>query len=387
MDRSRDELAAFRSCGRPRNSAVRGSGLHVAALSHLREMQPTAESLQRAAERCVRERRRFPHTLIIGPRDSSKRTLARAIAWEMAVPVVEVDVKSMSDLHAVDAKVVDAGPNAVILLSGSDDFVAAAWVAERLAAGRRLWDESDYEGPWMQPWERTQVHREALPPITVILTCEQANRNGFGHGTSLGWVERTVLTERNAGTEAWRFCRLLRRAGIKFDADAAIAIGERVVNERVRTLAVAEQLQELLNSQGNPALTKEVAQRALDEVIPIAALPKGSLHHSSIGGTPTPTDGSADADGMSWEERERRRKKEEFRRDAIMMSILGTVFLLTCAVGTFAGGLGERWAADRILGAEAAPAATAPREQEPTAQASPSGVPTLLARDDHGPER
>jgi hypothetical protein len=90
---------------------------------------------------------------------------------------------------------------------------------------------------------------------------------------------------------------------------------------------------------------------------------------------------------MSWEERERRRKKEEFRRDAIMMSILGTVFLLTCAVGTFAGGLGERWAADRILGAEAAPAATAPREQEPTAQASPSGVPTLLARDDPGPER
>jgi Holliday junction resolvasome RuvABC ATP-dependent DNA helicase subunit len=72
-------------------------------------MQPTAESLQRAAERCLRERRRFPHTLIIGPRDSSKRTLARAIAWEMAVPVVEVDVKSMRDLHTVDAKVADAG--------------------------------------------------------------------------------------------------------------------------------------------------------------------------------------------------------------------------------------------------------------------------------------
>lgn len=386
MDRSRDELAAFRFRRRPWSSAMRGAGLHVAALSHLVEMQPTAASLQRAAERCLREGRRFPHTLIIGPRDSSKRTLARAIAWEMAVPVVEVDVKSMRDLRAVDAKVADAGPNAVVLLSGSDNFAAAAWVAERLAAGRHLWDESDYEGPWMQPWERMQVNREALPPVTVILTCEHATLPGYGQGTSLAWVERTVRTERNACTESWRFCRLLLRAGIKFDADAATAIGERVVNERVRTLAVAEQLQELLNSQGNPELTKEVAHKALDEVIAVAALPKECSHHSSIGGTPMRPDGSVDADGMSWEERERRRKKDEFRRETIMVCLFATVFLLMCAVGTFAGGLGERWAADRFLGVDAAPDAPVARGQEPTTVTAPD-VPTLLARDGHGLER
>ncbi len=387
MDRSRDELAAFRFRGRMRNLATRGAGLHVAALSHLFEMQPTAASLQRAAERCLREGRRFPHTLIIGPRDSSKRTLARAIAWEMAVPVVEVDVKSMHDLQAADAKVADAGPNAVVLLSGSDDFAAAAWAAERLATGRRLWDESDYEGPWMQPWERMQVQREALPSVTVILTCDPTAVQGYGHGTSLAWVERTVCTERNACTEAWRFCRILLRAGVKFDADATTAIGERVVNERVRTLAVAEQLQELLNSQGNPKLTKEVAHKALDEVIAVAALPKGCSHHSSIGGTPMGPDGSTGAAGLSWEERERRRKKDEFRRETITVCLVATVFLLMCAVGTFAGGFGERWAADRFLGADAARDAPEASGQEPTAQAAASDVPTLLARDDHGPER
>lgn len=387
MDRSRDEIAAFRFRERPRNPFGRASGLHVAALSQLKEMELLAASLQRTAERCLGERRRFPHTLIIGPRDSNKRTLARAIAWEMAVPIVEIDIQSMRDLQAVDAKVAEAGPHAVVLLSGSDNPAAAFWAAERLAARRRLWDESDFEGPWMQPWERAQVQREALPPVTVIVTCETTSNPGFGHGPSLAWVERTVRTERNAITEGWRFTRILLRSGVKFDAEASMAIGERVVNERVRTLAVAEQLQELLNAQGNPRLTKDIAHKALDEVMAVAALPKGCFHHSSIGGTPVGPEGSMDGEGMTWAEQERKRKKEERRENAIVISIVAVVILMTCAIGTFAGSFGERLAADRLLGTNSGLGAPRSASDESPAPAGAIAVPRLLAREEHGQER
>ena len=54
------------------------------SFAHLAEAPALATALQRTVESCLRARARFPHTLLVGPADATKRSIATMLAAEMA---------------------------------------------------------------------------------------------------------------------------------------------------------------------------------------------------------------------------------------------------------------------------------------------------------------
>ena len=217
-----------------RSRAVDHSFLHVATLAHVTEHPQLAAVLEGAVEQALAMQRPFPHTMLTGGQDSSKRVLAHAVAADLAVPIVEVDLsalRSPSELHE-QLLAVEAG--SIVLATAPEhgmhgplpDLVSAALtgrcVLRNVPASR---------------YERFTIilcTRERMP---VVL----GGRDAFAH---------RFYVNRTTESEAIRLRRVLCRAGATCDASATSELATGVVKMRLPTLGAAAAVTALLDRRG-----------------------------------------------------------------------------------------------------------------------------------------
>lgn len=237
--------------------------LQPPTLSHLTEAPELAAILMRVINECVRARRRFPHTLLVGPSDSGKRGIARAIAAEMAVPIVCHDLANISGWRQLDSIFQHAGSGTILLLSNLDH---AQWAMPHIArslAGCHM--ESPYADFMAaingESWKGNQ-ESDGYEDFTLVVTKRTPPDDWNRLYESM---ERTFYTKRNAITEACRVSRALHRGNVIGDADALQLLAERTVTEQWRTTEAAVAVLEWAHEHGLSALGKpEMAQAIVD---------------------------------------------------------------------------------------------------------------------------
>lgn len=244
-------------------------------LHHLKECPALGITASAVLEECLRTRRRFPHTLLVGPADSSKRTIARAIADEMAVPFHAFEFMHLRGPRGLHAALGGVPAGAVVLLSGLEAACPEALGDLALAVQERRRPripqsfESMIRGMDAEAWKRGQRRPPArYADFTVILT----SREHVPSGSSLHrWVELQYFLQRNAETESARLRRLFRHAGIALDDDTVQAIAETAVESRIRTLQVANLMAAFIRRAGSPPAD------VVREIDGIAQHPEGGL--------------------------------------------------------------------------------------------------------------
>lgn len=216
------------------------SFLHVAALAQATEHPRLVPLLEQAVERSLAARQPFPHTLLTGGSDTSKRVLARAIAADMVAPLAELDLSAMRSPDQLHERLASLERGAILLASGAEqathgplpDLVSAAncgrCVLRNVPGGR-------YE------------------PFTVILCTRERMRAMLAGRDMFG--QRFYL-ERTVESEAIRLRRVLRRAGATCDDDAVSALADGVVSMRLPTLGAATAVATLLARRGTVHLDR-----------------------------------------------------------------------------------------------------------------------------------
>ena len=222
-------------------------------LSHLGECPAIGCALASIVEQSLQSGKRFPHTLLIGDADSSKRVIAATIAAEMAVPIHYVDlvqIRSGDALHAV-LRHVTAG--AIVLMSGIDCTYEGTFAdLARAVNGRERIKEPSLTS-WMREMTREEWQKNSrqasmkYPDFTVILT---GRKSHSAHATYLRWVERHYFTKQYEGGEVARLSRLFRHTDRTVDDDVICLIAKVTTTFGVRTLEAANAIVERMRSSG-----------------------------------------------------------------------------------------------------------------------------------------
>ncbi|MFM9143909.1 MAG: hypothetical protein ACKORL_00685, partial [Phycisphaerales bacterium] len=183
-------------------------------LGHLGEHPGLASLLDAEVTTCLARRARFPHTLLVGPADSSKRAIIATVAAELDVPVTWTDAAAMNDARELDRTLRRAAPGSIVAIAGADDLDTDTWSElARIAATREpprlrgylaLMHEMELE-----PWQRTPADRSRYAEFTFMLT---SRRHVATTAASVRWVERQWFVPRSKETETVRLRRLLRAA-------------------------------------------------------------------------------------------------------------------------------------------------------------------------------
>ena len=222
------------------------------SFAHLAEAPALATALQRTVEACLRSRTRFPHTLLVGPADASKRSIAAVIAAEMAAPVSFLDltlVAAPDELHAV-LKDVPAG--GVVVASGFDAVHPNIVRDIARAVSQRRPAVATPSRPQL-PWDLDPaIARPARAPkpyadFTMIGTAREPLE---GVGRYMGWVEQQFHLERSAASESVRLGRAFARYGLKVDAAGCRTMAERTVGSGIRTLPAVGAVVEWMRAEG-----------------------------------------------------------------------------------------------------------------------------------------
>jgi len=215
-------------------------------LDHLEECQALGMTATAVVEECLRQRRRFPHTLLVGPADSSKRTIARTIAAEMAVPFHSLEFMQLRGPRGLHAALSRVTPGAVVLVSGLESACVEAIaditraVQDRRPPARPRSFESTLRNLDREPWKRAARRTpEPYADFTMIISSREhvPSASPFHR-----WAELQFFLQRNVDTESARLHRLFRHAGIAFDAATIAEIAAVAVGSRIRTLQVANLL-------------------------------------------------------------------------------------------------------------------------------------------------
>lgn len=264
-----------------RSCEVDHTVLALHSLHHFHENPALAGLLSRAVEASLRGSHRFPHTVLCGPADSGKRSLAHAVARELVQPVLELDmhaVRGADDLHAVFK---EAGDGAIILLTHLEvappqalrDLQRAVGQRTRLDAPRAA---MPHDGPVGKDWVAAMSELEFAPrksaraakpydAFTVIATTRVPLDPSVN---VVGWVERTYHLGRTAETEAFRVRRALARRAHSVDEASVAAIAEAMVSFGIRTLAGVGTLVEWMRAEGVTAMD---ASARIDELVSLLA--------------------------------------------------------------------------------------------------------------------
>ncbi|MBU3684717.1 MAG: hypothetical protein FGM39_12035 [Phycisphaerales bacterium] len=222
-------------------------------LRHLCEHPGLASILDAEVTTCLARRARFPHTLLVGPADSSKRAIIATVAAELDVPVTWTDAAAMSDCRELDRTLRRAAPGSIVAITGADDLDADAWTElARIAATREpprlrgymaLMHEMELE-----PWQRTSMERGRYPEFTFMLT---SRRHVATTAPSVRWVERQWFVPRSKETESVRLRRLFRAAAVEAGDDAVETFAQFAPDLGMRTLGLANALVSMARAHGD----------------------------------------------------------------------------------------------------------------------------------------
>ena len=245
---------------------------HLAAhtFEHLEECPALGVTAAGYVEECLRSRRRFPHTLIVGPADSSKRTIARTIAAEMAAPVHAVEVSQLFGPDALHHALKDVPAGAVVIVGGLESACPEAMAdLGSVMSGRRpmrergmldMMREMDGES-WKRP-----ARRPATPyaDFTMILT----SRDSVPMKSPVRrYAQLQYFTQRDAITERARLKRLFRHAGCALDADTVALLASVAVDSRIRTLQVANVMSTFIRHAEHSSVLREKRNRVDSEKV------------------------------------------------------------------------------------------------------------------------
>jgi hypothetical protein len=226
------------------------------SLAHLPEGDPLQQPLGCTVEQCLANRLRFPHTLLCGPADSGKRSLAALIAAEMGTSAHFVDVSSIvcaEELHAA-FKVAPAG--SVVVLAGMDAAHAAICrdIARAVARKRPAAVAHRPTDAWAAILDPEARASQSYADFTIIATTRASVDQA---APQFRWVERTYFVDRSIEGEAVRLSRLFRRVGIALTPAAIHNIAGFAVSFGIRTLAAASAILDWMRCEGLAAATDD----------------------------------------------------------------------------------------------------------------------------------
>jgi len=242
--------------------------LSAPTLDHLTECPALAETASAVVERCLADQRRFPHTLLVGPADSSKRLIAEAIAADLAAPFHTVEMLHINGPDALDAALRGIPAGAVVLVSGVDTVTpnALADLARAATSRESVRDTTfrdlmrEVEGETWKKASRPRAPR-GYQDFTVVMT----SRTHVPSDSPLHrWVQLQFFTQRSARTEAMRMHRAFRRAGFPIELDPLCELARFAVTFKVRTLQAVNAV--LLSGRGrlDPAALESLFEHAMD---------------------------------------------------------------------------------------------------------------------------
>ena len=225
-------------------------------LRHLSEHPGLASLLDAEVTTCLARRARFPHTLLVGPADSSKRTIIATVAAELDVPVTWTDASAMNDFRELDRALRRALPGSIVAIAGADDLDADTWPElARIAATREPPRLRGYLAMMhemeLEPWQRMPVDRGRYPEFTFMLT---SRRHVATTAASVRWVERQWFVPRSKETESVRLRRLFRAASVGADDGSVAAFAEFAPDLGMRTLGLANALVSMARAQGHGSI-------------------------------------------------------------------------------------------------------------------------------------
>ena len=267
-DRSNDSPATPRISP----SAPIGPGhLHPPTLRHFAEHPALAQSIGLTVERCLRTRTRFPHTLLVGDADTGKRSLAHAVAADLAVGLREIDMMHVTSDEELERALRAVPEGGILLVTGFEHAPRGAEVDLTRAMAnrtRRVRRNAPTPESWMAAAEALASARPS--EFTVIAT----SRRPLGSNLQVTrFFERTHYLGRTEAGEADRLRRCLRRAGIALAPDAASAVAAFVLAGGMRTLAAASMLTDFAEAHGLATLNSADVVPAMDAIFPACTPP------------------------------------------------------------------------------------------------------------------
>jgi len=261
-------------------------------LSHLTENRLLGAGLLRTAEQALRDNVRFPHTLLMGPADSSKRAIVACIAKEMAVELQSVDLPTIdgpAELHTIFKAATD---RSIVLLSGLDHLSPPAIQDVLRAMLRRERPRPDAQSAAMLAMraatgERVPTSRNArYADFTLIATMRS---HAPTNASICRHFDRIYYTTRSVETEAARLRRLLASGGITISVRTAKAVAARAVTGGMRTVSVANGIRDYLGDSCTSPVSGRAVTRAVEQYFAIAADPlcvQRALRARAAVGTP-----------------------------------------------------------------------------------------------------
>ncbi|MFM9180838.1 MAG: hypothetical protein ACKOV8_06285 [Phycisphaerales bacterium] len=260
----------------PAPKTVDASFLGPPTLNHLAENAALGVSVGRAIEACLRDRRRFPHTLLRGPADSGKRLLAAVIAKELSEPLLSLDISCTTSSEDLQAVFKEAGDRSIVLVTGLDIAPAAAVRDIARGVARQRLDGGAVQRPVGFP-EIDQVLRRAsrgpkrYADFTLIAT---ARGKVDGSAAQFGWVERSYALARTCETESARLARVFRRAGLAVDQAFLDRAAHMAVAFGIRTLHAAGAVVEWAQGEGLSESNDGIHGDAVLSTLALAANPE-----------------------------------------------------------------------------------------------------------------
>lgn len=225
-------------------------------LRHLEEHPGLAMLLDAEVTTCLARAARFPHSLLVGPADTSKRAIIATVAAELDVPVTWTDAATMNDWHEIDRTLRRAAPGSIVAIAGADGLDEDAWaelarIASTREAPRTRGFLAAMQELELEPWQRTPAERRRYPEFTFMMT---SRRHVAATAPSVRWVERQWFVSRTKASETVRLHRLLRAAGVEASPASIEAFAEFAPGMGIRTLGLANALVSVARAHGNGTL-------------------------------------------------------------------------------------------------------------------------------------
>jgi hypothetical protein len=241
-------------------------------LRHLEEHPGLAMLLDAEVTTCLARAGRFPHALLVGPADSSKRAVIATVAAELDVPVTWTDAATMNDWREIDRTLRRVAPGSIVAIAGADGLDEDAWAElARIASTREAPRMRGYLAAMqeleLEPWQRTPAERRLYPDFTFMMT---SRRHIAATAPSVRWVERQWFVSRTKESEAVRLRRLLRAAGVEAAPASVEAFAEFAPGLGIRTLGLANALASVARTHGNGTIdAPESAERIESMLAPL----------------------------------------------------------------------------------------------------------------------
>jgi hypothetical protein len=242
----------------PRLQPVDPAMLRVPTLAHLGEHPALGAMLSSLVDESLRAGRPFPHTLLSGPGDTSKRVIAHAVAAEMAVPIVELDLSTIRTPQELHDALLALHAGTVLLVTRAEhappgplNDLANAFLARRPVL--RSLPGACYE------------------PFTAFLATRLALESD---GRCCTTFSQRFFLARSDASETARLSRVLRRIGLTCRDDAVTTLAAHAVRFRLRTLDVARAVAMVLERRGTATIDAAQLDRELWDTLGLLADPK-----------------------------------------------------------------------------------------------------------------